>query len=425
MAFPWLGCQQFQTRSCQVAVTSIVRHCCLVQRCIDVSFRCIEISVKEGHLPAEVNLSFESGWIAAAESIRKFLTHPDIAVLSLKNPGLLCCIWRYSGQSLQRLLGFQVPRLGNLHADGGTHLGEKTKTKQQIQQKFRRNFWIRFVSTLYIFLLCFLGFCSMHVFRDQSQTPPGFCHRKNTWLNNFSWTAASLQSMTIYFYYLYLKQTALCVATLGGSQIPALHPPGCRCTSVLIPPGQVAGERRAASITKAPVLQPRSTSTSSGPRSLSHCSKDFKANDMRHVKSKKLFMIQSANQLQSATPVLLPLFAFSGWKPDRSRHKEASRRAPMSGLILGALRILNFLLQKLESTNDVTWDGSYLFPKVIGYFRPNSIETTGIIYFWEHTKLKQHRLQQETCSGTEKTGVQPKGSNCHPFALAFAMLKET
>lgn len=128
-----------------------------------------------------------------------------------------------------------------------------------------------------------------------------------------------------YFYYLYLKQTALCVATLGGNQIPALHPPGCRCTSALIPPGQVAGERRAASITKAPVLQPRSTSTSSGPRSLSHC-KDFKANDMRHVKSKKLFMIQSANSLR--------LF----WlEPDRSRHKEANRRAPMSGLILGAL----------------------------------------------------------------------------------------
>lgn len=53
----------------------------------------------------------------------------------------------------------------------------------------------------------------------------------------------------------------------------------------------------------------------------------------------------------------------------------------MPGLILGALRILNFLLQKLESTNDVTWDGSYLFPKVIGCFGPNCIETTGIIYF--------------------------------------------
>lgn len=200
MAFPWLGCQLFQTRSCQVAVTSIVGHCCLVQCCIDVSFRCIEISMKEGYLPAEVNLSFESGWIAAAESTKSSHIPTSLCWIwkTLKNPGLLCCIWRYSGESLQRLLGFQVPRLGNLHADGGTHLGEKTKTKQQIHQKFRRNFWIRFVSTLYIFLLCFLGFCSMHVFRDQSQTPPGFCHRKNTWLNNFSWTAASLQSITIF-----------------------------------------------------------------------------------------------------------------------------------------------------------------------------------------------------------------------------------
>lgn len=40
-------------------------------------------------------------------------------------------------------------------------------------------------------------------------------------------------------------------------------------------------------------------------------------------------------------------------EPDKSRHKEANRRAPMSGLIL----------QKLESINDVTWDRSYLVPK--------------------------------------------------------------
>ena len=50
MAFPWLGCQLFQTRSCQVAVTSIVCHCCLVQ-CLHWSLLQVHWNLREGRPP--------------------------------------------------------------------------------------------------------------------------------------------------------------------------------------------------------------------------------------------------------------------------------------------------------------------------------------------------------------------------------------
>ncbi len=116
-------------------------------------------------------------------------------------------------------------------------------------------------------------------------------------------------------------------------------------------------------------------------------------------------------------PLLLHVSLCLFWlEPNRSRHKEANRRAPMSGLILGALWILNSSLQKLESPNDVTWDGSYLFPKVIGCFsfRPNSIETiwyldiTWTIYVWETHKTKFTDCNKEPVATLSKPGCSPK-----------------
>lgn len=48
-----------------------------------------------------------------------------------------------------------------------------------------------------------------------------------------------------YFYYLYLKQTALCVATLGGSQIPALQctPPTRMSLHICADPARTSGRR--------------------------------------------------------------------------------------------------------------------------------------------------------------------------------------